>query len=206
MEPARLQCEPRPGTGGSPPTPRVHARTDGWVGCSPDPISTTAAPALPWPHRMHPPSPPYPSRQRPTTACGGGVLWRWWRWPPPPPQGERQAVNTVCQGSAADLVKSAMVKLQAELEAPPFAGNTRMVLQVRPRHPRPPFTGTPPWCGAGVCAAGLAMTQAHASVHPLPQCMHVRAHTQPLCYRTQTRKHTPTTAAAAGADARRAGV
>lgn len=43
---------------------------------------------------------------------------------------ERQAVNTACQGSAADLVKYAMVHLEAALEKllPPEA--VRLVLQV----------------------------------------------------------------------------
>ncbi len=44
---------------------------------------------------------------------------------------ERQAVNTVPQGSAADLVKQAMVQLVARLEERGLAQQCRMVLQVR---------------------------------------------------------------------------
>lgn len=54
------------------------------------------------------------------------------------PQAERQAVNTVCQGSAADIVKGAMLLLHAEVEGQeqegagrsPLAGNACMVLMV----------------------------------------------------------------------------
>eukprot|EP00198_Chlamydomonas_reinhardtii_P012144 XP_001701481.1 DNA polymerase theta [Chlamydomonas reinhardtii] len=45
-------------------------------------------------------------------------------------QAERQAVNTVCQGSAADLIKAAMVTLQRRLEAEGLAPHVRMVLMV----------------------------------------------------------------------------
>ncbi|KXZ52413.1 hypothetical protein GPECTOR_9g457 [Gonium pectorale] len=45
-------------------------------------------------------------------------------------QAERQAVNTVCQGSAADLVKAAMVTLARRLGEAGLAGRARMVLMV----------------------------------------------------------------------------
>lgn len=40
-------------------------------------------------------------------------------------------MNTVCQGSAADLIKAAMVTLQRRLEAEGLAPHVRMVLMVR---------------------------------------------------------------------------
>jgi len=43
---------------------------------------------------------------------------------------ERGAVNTVCQGSAADLVKVAMLRLHAALAAPRWAGRAAMVLMI----------------------------------------------------------------------------
>ncbi|GFR45959.1 hypothetical protein Agub_g7428, partial [Astrephomene gubernaculifera] len=45
-------------------------------------------------------------------------------------QAERQAVNSVCQGSAADLVKAAMITLQRRLEQRGLAGSARLVLMV----------------------------------------------------------------------------
>ena len=45
---------------------------------------------------------------------------------------ERQAVNTLCQGSAADLVKAAMVRVHDRL-AESGADKCRMLLQVRSR-------------------------------------------------------------------------
>ncbi len=45
-------------------------------------------------------------------------------------RGERQAVNSVCQGSAADLVKQAMVQLVARLQERGLAQHCKMVLQV----------------------------------------------------------------------------
>lgn len=57
-------------------------------------------------------------------------------------QAERQATNTMCQGSAADLVKWAMLQLNAALESDPqLVGKAALVLQVRAG-----------WrCGAHVC-------------------------------------------------------
>jgi DNA polymerase I-like protein with 3'-5' exonuclease and polymerase domains len=46
-------------------------------------------------------------------------------------QAERQAVNTVTQGSAADMIKRAMVRLHQLLAQPRFQGAARLVLQVR---------------------------------------------------------------------------
>lgn len=49
--------------------------------------------------------------------------------PGPRGQAERQAINTVCQGSAADVVKKAMIMLHARIAA---AGlRCRMIMQVR---------------------------------------------------------------------------
>ncbi|GIL88385.1 hypothetical protein Vretifemale_16356, partial [Volvox reticuliferus] len=45
-------------------------------------------------------------------------------------QSERQAVNSVCQGSAADLVKAAMITLTRRLAAAGWAGRARLVLMV----------------------------------------------------------------------------
>jgi DNA polymerase I-like protein with 3'-5' exonuclease and polymerase domains len=45
-------------------------------------------------------------------------------------QAERQAVNSVCQGSAADIVKGAMLQLMQQLEQRGWAGNARLLLQV----------------------------------------------------------------------------
>ena len=39
-------------------------------------------------------------------------------------------MNTPIQGSAADIVKTAMVSLQAELDARGWSGDVRMLLQV----------------------------------------------------------------------------
>lgn len=46
-------------------------------------------------------------------------------------QAERQAINTVCQGSAADIVKRAMIALQARIAAAGLEGQCRMIMQVR---------------------------------------------------------------------------
>ena len=45
-------------------------------------------------------------------------------------QAERQAVNTVCQGSAADLVKLAMIELHKQLRQQCPAESCKMLLQV----------------------------------------------------------------------------
>ncbi len=45
-------------------------------------------------------------------------------------QAERQAVNTVCQGSAADLVKLAMIQLHQQLHQQFPGGTCRLLLQV----------------------------------------------------------------------------
>ncbi len=45
-------------------------------------------------------------------------------------QAERQAVNTVCQGSAADLVKLAMIQLHRQLHQQFPGGTCRLLLQV----------------------------------------------------------------------------
>jgi DNA polymerase I-like protein with 3'-5' exonuclease and polymerase domains len=42
----------------------------------------------------------------------------------------RRAVNTTCQGSAADVVKGAMVMLAAQLRATGLGKHCRMLLQV----------------------------------------------------------------------------
>jgi hypothetical protein len=70
-----------------------------------------------------------------------------------PLQAERQAVNSVCQGSAADIVKGAMLQLVQQLEQQGLAGNARLLLQVG---------GFPaaPWLNAS-CAA-------------LPHCTYMR--------------------------------
>jgi DNA polymerase theta len=44
---------------------------------------------------------------------------------------ERKATNSVCQGSAADIVKAAMVQLLAELQREGLAGHCRLLMQVR---------------------------------------------------------------------------
>lgn len=46
-------------------------------------------------------------------------------------QAERQAVNSVCQGSAADIVKGAMLQLEQQLQQRGWAGSARLLLQVR---------------------------------------------------------------------------
>lgn len=51
-------------------------------------------------------------------------------WPQARAQAERQAVNTVTQGSAADMIKQAMVRLHRILAQPHFQGAGRLVLQV----------------------------------------------------------------------------
>lgn len=43
---------------------------------------------------------------------------------------ERQAINTVCQGSAADVVKRAMIALQDRIAAAGLHGQCRMIMQV----------------------------------------------------------------------------
>ncbi|WIA38253.1 hypothetical protein OEZ86_001594 [Tetradesmus obliquus] len=43
---------------------------------------------------------------------------------------ERKATNSVCQGSAADIVKAAMVQLLAELQQQGLAGHCRLLMQV----------------------------------------------------------------------------
>ena len=48
-------------------------------------------------------------------------------------QAERQAVNTICQGSAADLVKLAMIQLHKQLQQRLPAESCRLLLQVRCR-------------------------------------------------------------------------
>ena len=48
-------------------------------------------------------------------------------------QAERQAVNTICQGSAADLVKLAMIQLHKQLQQQLPAESCRLLLQVRGR-------------------------------------------------------------------------
>lgn len=48
-------------------------------------------------------------------------------------QAERQAINTVCQGSAADVVKRAMIALPARLQELGLDGHCRMVMQVGAR-------------------------------------------------------------------------
>lgn len=45
-------------------------------------------------------------------------------------QAERQAVNTVCQGSAADLVKLAMIQLHQKVQQQLPAESCRLLLQV----------------------------------------------------------------------------
>lgn len=45
-------------------------------------------------------------------------------------QAERQAVNTICQGSAADLVKLAMIQLHKQLQQQLPAEACRLLLQV----------------------------------------------------------------------------
>ena len=45
-------------------------------------------------------------------------------------QAERQAVNTVCQGSAADLVKLAMIQLHQKVQQELPADSCRLLLQV----------------------------------------------------------------------------
>lgn len=45
-------------------------------------------------------------------------------------QAERQAVNSVCQGSAADIVKGAMLQLEQQLQQRGWAGSARLLLQV----------------------------------------------------------------------------
>ncbi len=45
-------------------------------------------------------------------------------------QAERQAVNTICQGSAADLVKLAMIQLHTQLHQHFPGGTCRLLLQV----------------------------------------------------------------------------
>lgn len=46
-------------------------------------------------------------------------------------QAERQAVNTICQGSAADLVKLAMIQLHKQLQEVSPAAACKLLLQVR---------------------------------------------------------------------------
>ena len=46
-------------------------------------------------------------------------------------QAERQAVNTICQGSAADLVKLAMIQLHKQLQQQLPAESCRLLLQVK---------------------------------------------------------------------------
>lgn len=46
-------------------------------------------------------------------------------------QAMRRAVNTTCQGSAADVVKGAMVALSGQLQATGLGRHCRMLLQVR---------------------------------------------------------------------------
>ena len=46
-------------------------------------------------------------------------------------QAERQAVNTICQGSAADLVKLAMIQLHKQLQQQLPAESCRLLLQVQ---------------------------------------------------------------------------
>jgi DNA polymerase-1 len=46
---------------------------------------------------------------------------------------ERQAVNTMVQGSAADMMKLAMVRLDAALLQPEFTDSARLVLMVHVR-------------------------------------------------------------------------
>jgi hypothetical protein len=46
-------------------------------------------------------------------------------------QAMRRAVNTTCQGSAADIVKGAMVMLAAQLRSTGLGRHCRMLLQVR---------------------------------------------------------------------------
>jgi DNA polymerase I-like protein with 3'-5' exonuclease and polymerase domains len=43
---------------------------------------------------------------------------------------ERKATNSVCQGSAADIVKAAMVQLLDELQQQGLAGHCRLLMQV----------------------------------------------------------------------------
>ncbi|MBP5464965.1 MAG: hypothetical protein J6Y13_07345, partial [Treponema sp.] len=43
---------------------------------------------------------------------------------------ERVAVNTPIQGSAADIVKTAMIRIQEELDAKGLSRDVRMLLQV----------------------------------------------------------------------------
>jgi hypothetical protein len=50
-------------------------------------------------------------------------------------QAMRRAVNTTCQGSAADVVKGAMVQLAAQLRASGLGRHCRMLLQVSHVHP-----------------------------------------------------------------------
>jgi DNA polymerase I-like protein with 3'-5' exonuclease and polymerase domains len=45
-------------------------------------------------------------------------------------EAERQAINSVCQGSAADLVKRAMLQLAAEMRGAGLEQHCKMVLQV----------------------------------------------------------------------------
>jgi DNA polymerase theta len=47
---------------------------------------------------------------------------------------ERKATNSVCQGSAADIVKAAMVQLLDELQQQGLAGHCRLLMQVRMDH------------------------------------------------------------------------
>jgi hypothetical protein len=61
-------------------------------------------------------------------------------------QAMRRAVNTTCQGSAADVVKGAMVMLAAQLRATGLGRHCRMLLQV----------------GYTLCAAGLFVNKLHA--------------------------------------------
>jgi DNA polymerase theta len=44
---------------------------------------------------------------------------------------ERKATNSVCQGSAADIVKAAMVQLLDELQQEGLAQHCRLLMQVR---------------------------------------------------------------------------
>jgi DNA polymerase theta len=44
---------------------------------------------------------------------------------------ERKATNIVCQGSAADIVKAAMVQLLGELQQQGLAAHCRLLMQVR---------------------------------------------------------------------------
>jgi DNA polymerase-1 len=46
---------------------------------------------------------------------------------------ERVAVNNTCQGSAADIVKGAMVQLSAALWAAGLSAHCRLLVQVRAR-------------------------------------------------------------------------